>query len=299
MTYAVECVVQTHDEVGETPLWSTKEGALYWIDVTRPRIHRWDPIRAEVVSRSFDEEIGSIGLRKEGGVVAAMRSGFFLVDFEADKLTPIIDPEAEVPGNCLNDGRCDRHGRFWAGSAWFGTGAAGETTPVEPTGAFYRLDPDGNLERMLGGIFETNTVAWSPDDRIMYLGDSRVGEIYAFDFDAEEGTLSNRRIFVQTRDGDEFHDGSAIDAAGFLWTTIWNGWRVVRFTPDGSIDRVIELPVQRPTACCFGGQDCSTLYVTTATWGLSDTELAEQPLAGGVLAVATGVKGELEAYYSG
>lgn len=298
MPQAIRSVVHTKDEVGETPVWSPERKALYWIDVTRQRIHRWMPGASDVRSHAFDEEVGSIGLRRKGGLVAAMRTGFYLVD-EDGRRTALGNPEPGMAGNCLNDGRCDRQGRFWAGSAWFGTGAAGETAPADPTAALYCLEPGGAIRRALDGLFETNTVAWSPDDRSMYVGDSRRGEIYVCDFDAKAGTLANRRLFVVTKAGDRFHDGSVVDAEGFLWATIWNGWRVVRYAPDGRVDREIELPVQRPTACSFGGEDMTTLYVTTATWGLKPDELARQPMAGGVLAVETGVRGLLEASFAG
>jgi L-arabinonolactonase len=302
MAPKVECLVKCDDIAGETPLWSVKEKAIYWIDVVSPRIHRFDPATGDFKTISLHETIGSIGLRARGGLVAAMRRGFYFVDFEKDKVDHIFDPEPTLPDNTLNDGRCDRQGRFWAGSGWYGTDdVASEATrlPTEPTAALYRLDPDLSVHKIIGGLTETNTVAWSPDNRIMYVGDSGPGIIRAYDYDAKKGTISNERLFAKTKQGDVFVDGSAIDAEGYLWSAVWNGWCIRRYAPDGTIERTIELPVQRPTSCCFGGPNMSTLYITSATWTLSEEDIARQPLAGSLFAVETGIKGMPEASFNG
>jgi sugar lactone lactonase YvrE len=153
---------------------------------------------------------------------------------------------------------------------------------------------------MVSGIGETNTIAWSPDDRTIYFGDSsKAAVIYAADWNAGAGTFENRRIFVRTGDGPGIHDGSAMDAEGFLWTCYWQGWRIMRYAPDGSVDRVIELPVKYPTSCTFGGDDLQMLYVTTACWYQTADELAAQPLAGNLLAFEPGVRGLPDAKYAG
>jgi L-arabinonolactonase len=298
----IECAVKSDDIAGETPIWSVEEKALYWIDVVKPRIHRFDPATRSVRTMDLKETIGAIGFRGPGKLVAAMRTGFYFVDFSAGKVEHIYDPEPTLPDNTLNDGRCDRQGRFWSGSGWYGTDdVASEATrlPTEPTAALYRMDRDHSVHLILDGIKETNTIAWSPDNKTIYIGDSGFGIIYAFDFNAERGSISNRREFARTKHGEMFHDGSAIDSEGYLWTAIFNGWCIHRYAPDGTIDRKIELPVQRPTSCGFGGPNMSTLYVTTATWTLSDEQIRQQPLAGSLLSFETGVKGLPEAYYKG
>ncbi|MBL8582354.1 MAG: SMP-30/gluconolactonase/LRE family protein [Rhizobiaceae bacterium] len=302
MKASVETVVPCDDIAGETPLWSVEEKAIYWIDVVRPRIHRFEPATGKMETMDLNETIGSIGLRGPRKLVAAMRTGFYLVDFDSRALEHLFDPEPGLPDNTLNDGRVDRRGRFWSGSGWYGTDdVESESTrlPTEPTAALYRLGADRQVHRMLDGLSETNTLAWSPDNKTMYVGDSGPGVIYAFDYDIDNGAISNRREFARTKQGDMFHDGSAIDSEGYLWSAIWNGWRIRRYAPDGSIDREIELPVQRPTACCFGGPDLSTLFVTTATWTLSDEAIGAQPLAGSLLCFETGIRGMSEACYKG
>lgn len=302
MKTKIDCAVKCDDIAGETPIWSQVEGALYWIDVVTPRIHRFDPATGDVKTIGLHETIGAIGLRGPGQLVAAMRKGFYFVDFNAGKVEHIHDPEPTLPENTLNDGRCDRQGRFWSGSGWYGTDdVTSEATrlPTEPTAALYRMDLDQSVHRVLDGIKETNTLAWSPDNKTMYIGDSGFGVIYAYDFDTERGAISNRREFARTKVGEMFHDGSAIDSEGYLWTAIFNGWCIRRYAPDGSVEREIELPVQRPTSCGFGGPHLSTLYVTTATWTLTDEEIRQQPLAGSLLSFETGVRGLPETPYKG
>src|SRR5882724_7382675 len=205
-----------------------------------PALHRFDPDSGHNETWKLPNITGSIALRERGGVVAATRSGFCFVDIPSGRATPIINPEPDLPHNTFNDGRCDRRGRFWAGTSWFGPEQRYANAPAEPTGTIYRLDADLSCHPMVTGIGETNTFAWSPDDRTMYFGDSsRVAVIYAADWDSAAGTFENRRVFARTNDGPGWHDRSAMDAEGFLWTCYWMGWRIVRYAPDGRIDRVI------------------------------------------------------------
>jgi len=302
MKTKIDVAVTCDDIAGETPIWSQEEKAIYWIDVVTPRIHRFEPGNGSFKTISLHETIGAIGFRGPGKLVAAMRKGFYFVDFSSGKLEHIHDPEPTLPDNTLNDGRVDRQGRFWSGSGWYGTDdVESEATrlPTEPTAALYRMDRDRSVHKILDGIKETNTICWSPDNKTMYIGDSGIGLISAYDFDAERGTIGNRRDFARTKTGDLFHDGSAMDTDGYMWTAIFNGWCIRRYAPDGSIEREIELPVQRPTSCGFGGPNMSTLYVTTATWTLTDEQIRQQPLAGSLLSFETGVKGIPESTYKG
>lgn len=297
----IQCIVESDNKVGETPVWSAVENAIYWIDVVRPTILRYDFCTKDVDTMELSETIGSIGLRKQGGLVAAMRTGFYLVDFTRRSLEHIIDPEPGQPNNTLNDGRCDRQGRFWAGSGWYALDEEDSEArlPSNPTAALYRLDKDRSCHRILGDIIETNTIAWSPDDTVMYVGDSGTGLIYAYDFESLTGTVSNGRVFVETYKGNMFHDGSAVDGQGYMWTGIWNGSRIHRYAPNGELIQQIEMPVRRPIAMCFGGPNMSTLFVTTANWEMSDEEKAAEPLAGSLLAFDTGIQGMPEAAYEG
>lgn len=298
---AVECVLEARATLGECPVWCPREAALYWIDTEGTALHCFDPATGDDRAWPLPEHIGSLALRERGGVVAAMASGFHFIDLETGAVEKLIDPEADIAENMFNDGKCDRRGRFWAGSACKDY----TNPPPGPTGALYRLDPDLTCHKMDDGIYESNTLAWSPDNRIMYFGDSTSGVIYAYDFDIEAGSIANRRVFARTADvapplpAGAAADGSTIDAEGFLWSCFWDGWRVVRYAPDGAIDRVVEMPVQRPTSAMFGGADLGTLYITSARTGLSDGDLAEQPLAGGLFAYDAGVKGMPEPRFAG
>ncbi len=298
----VECVLEAAATLGECPVWCPREKALYWIDTEEVGLHRFDPATGEDRTWPLAEHIGSFALREQGGVVAAMDSGFRFIDLESGAVESITDPEADIPGNTFNDGKCDRRGRFWAGTACVDY----INPPPGPTGALYRLDPDLTCHRMDDGVYESNTLAWSMDDRIMYFGDSTAGLIWAYDFDLAAGTVANRRVFAKTAEcgppvppGTPSADGSTIDAEGFLWSCFWDGWKVVRYAPDGTVDRVVEVPVQRPTSAMFGGDDLDVLYVTSVRAGLGEADLTAQPLAGGLFAIDAGVKGVPEPRFAG
>jgi sugar lactone lactonase YvrE len=167
------------------------------------------------------------------------------------------------------------------------------------TGGLYRIDPDGSVHSFEQSLGIANTFAWSPDDRTMYFADT-LEAIYAYDFDAGPGLVSNRRTFAKA-DTEKygFPDGSTIDAQGFLWNARWDGGCIIRWAPDGTIDRVVKLPCRRVTSCIFGGADLDTLYITTVRYGLSDGDLAEQRLAGGIFALDAEVKGIRDGEFAG
>ena len=229
--------------------------------------------------------------RRSGGIAIALQNGFHTIDTKTGALTFIVDPEPGLPDNRINDGSCDRLGRFWAGTQ--------HATIREPRGSLYRLDADHTVTRMHEGITVSNMVRFSPDDRTLYYADTYKDVMYAFDFDLAAGTIANRRVFVDTSSHPGHPDGSAIDADGCLWNAEYGGARVVRYTPQGRIDRVIDFPVTQPTSCCFGGPGLDTLYVTSATQRIEPDKLALQPLAGGLFAVHAGVKGLPEPDYAG
>ena len=234
MNEPIRCLFNAADIVGESPIWSPEERCVYWVGVTRPAIRRLVLDTGEVVTMEMTCEVGAVALRARGGLVVATRKGFQFVDFHARTTSLITDPEPHLPGNSLNEGKCDRRGRFWAGSGWYGEGKPGEKPPAEPSAALYRLDSDLSCHRMAEGLRESNTIAWSPDDRVMYVGNSgSVGIIHAYDYDLDSGAITNRRVFANTKDGIAVHDGSAIDSEGYLWTTIWN--LLIRDTPSEEV----------------------------------------------------------------
>ena len=285
----VACVADTADVIGEAPIWSAREAALYWIDVIKPALHRCEPMTGRVTSWTPPVKPGSFALRAGGGLVLASRAGLGFFDLDTGRFELIHNPEADRPNNWLNDGRCDRRGRFWVGSM--------DKLLEQPSARLYRFDPDRSCHVMADGICLTNTVAFSPDDRVMYVGDSHVRTIFRYDFDLAAGTIANRRPFATTDRG--VPDGSCVDAEGCLWNAGFDAGQIVRYAPDGRIDRTIALPVSRPTSCTFGGADLATLFITTARFRLSETERAAQPFAGGLLAIEVGAKGLPEPRFAG
>ena len=224
------------NQLGEGPVWSTEEQALYWIDIKRPAFQRWEPATGDYQQWELPSPIGSMALRKEGGAILALQDGIHLFEFESESLTLLADPESHLPENRFNDGKCDPRGCFWAG-----TMSMQEKGRV---GSLYRLDQDHSWKMVRPGSIISNGLGWSPDQRTMYFTDSGTQSIYAMDYDADTSEVSNERVLV--RDTDCFPDGLTVDSEGYLWSAKWDGWRVVRYSPDGQIDRTIELPVQRP-----------------------------------------------------
>lgn len=287
----VQCVVEDLETLGESPVWSVAEQALYWVDVRAPAIHRFDPISEIHRVWSVPEQIGSIGLASDARLIAALRTGFFYFDTKTGGLKPILDPEPDLPVNRLNDGKMDPAGRFWCGSM--------SDPDRAPVGTLYRLDPDGSCTATETGITIPNALCWSPDGKTMYFADSVERMIRAYDFDPATGGMSHRRDFVTVPEADGVPDGATVDAEGHLWSAHMRGARVTRYTPDGRIDRVIELPCGNITSCGFGGKNLDVLYITTARQRLTDEELATQPLAGSLFAVKTGVSGVAEPVFGG
>ncbi|MDH3772240.1 MAG: SMP-30/gluconolactonase/LRE family protein, partial [Nitrospirota bacterium] len=277
--------------LGEGPIWSVADQALYWVDIVAPAIHRWHPASGERRSWPMPEPVGSLSERKAGGLIVALASGFAALDVGTGALTLIRAAEADLPDNRFNDGRCDRAGRFWAGSLTY--------SEDQPLGALWRLDPDHTARPVLTGITVPNALCWSPDGRIMYFTDTSTRQIMAYAYDLDTGTPSDPRLFVEVDDTPGYPDGAIVDSEGGVWNAEWDGARVVRYAPDGTIDRIVEVPAPRPTCCAFGGPDLSTLFITSAWDRLSESERAEWPLSGNLFAVDAGVRGLPDPQYEG
>ena len=284
------CVWDAQTILGEGPVWSADESALYWVDIKQPAILR---LRRDGKQDRFamPEEIGSLALRSRGGFVVALRSGFAFVDQGSWAVSPIHDPEPELLNNRFNDGKCDRLGRFWAGSM--------DDRILDPSGSIWRLDTDLTVTRMAEGFIVSNGFGWSPDNTIMYVTDSENRAIYAYKFDLVSGNLGERRIFARVPDNLGYPDGLTVDARGYVWSAHWDGWRVTCYRPDGEVDQVVALPVPRPTSCAFGGSNLDRLYVTSASYKLSDEVLAQAPLSGGLFEIDVGVRGLPEPRFGG
>jgi sugar lactone lactonase YvrE len=290
----VSCVLPGKAQIGEGPVWSVAEQRLYWADIVGKELNIFNP--ADGSNRKFDlpELVTSVSPRKNGqGVVLTLRSSFAFFDPETGKLDKLAEPEPDKPGNRFNDGKCDRQGRMWGGTM-------GDVDWDSPIGNLYRFGADRRPVRMEEGICCSNGLGWSPDSKTMYFTESFRHRIFAYDFDAETGNLSNRRVFVSLEPHESaFPDGLTVDAEGFVWSAQPMFGRLARYAPDGKLERVIELPVSRGTSVMFGGPDLDILYVTTMRATLTEAQLAEEPLAGSLLALRPGVKGLAETPFAG
>ncbi len=276
------CVWQASALLGEGPVWLPEEDALYWVDIKAPAAHRFVPAIGGRQSWPMPEEIGFLIPRAGGGFIAGLQSGFAFVDLSSGVIEHFASPEADLSNNRLNDGKCDPLGRLWAGSM--------DNDQAAPTGVLYRVDADRSWQPMDDGYIVTNGPAFSPDGRTLYHTDSFARTIYAFDLD-ENGALSGKRTHIRIADDQGYPDGMTVDEDGYLWVAHWGGWCLTRFSPEGTVERTIELPVAQVTSCAFGGSDLDTLYVTTAAIGLDQNDRARQPLAGGLFEISVGIKG--------
>lgn len=286
----VDLVVDCRNTLGEVPLWDVKEQALYWVDIEGKLLQRYRPGDGTIDRWQMPERIGSFALREQGGLIVAFASGIAFYDLTDGSIDWIARPDPN-PRNRFNEGKCDRKGRFWAGTM--------DDSLRDHTAALFRIDPDLSVHRMIDNVGISNCFVWSLANDRFYFADTLDKRIYRFAYDHETGTLSARDIFADTRAENVGPDGGTIDEEGFIWNAHWDGWKVVRYDPDGRVDRVIELPVQKPTSCMFGGSDLGTLYVTSAIWDLTPDKLTDQPGAGGVFAIDAGVRGVPEPRFAG
>jgi sugar lactone lactonase YvrE len=265
MTGEPYCVVPAGDWCGEGPLWNPDEQALYWVDINRFLIHRLDPATDAVKTWMFDEPVTALALTDcKGTLAVALGSRPIL-------WTPATDSHRDHgfrlpswPAVRFNDGGVDPRGSFWAGTMRNNVnpdGSPGEAGGTD--GVLYRIDPDGGVSEWKRGIGISNTFAWSPDATRFYFGDTLLNQVFVYDYDASTGVISNERPFFGGFERGH-PDGSAMDSAGFLWNCRWGGSCIVRVAPDGSIDRVIEMPARNISCCAFGGPDLKTVYATTA-----------------------------------
>jgi L-arabinonolactonase len=260
MSYKIECVLECSNYLGESPIWDVAEGRLYWVDgtgrrVNKPSIWRMDPKTQKVESWSLNRDIGAMVLRRSGGAILALDDGFYTYEFNTQKLDLIEKIDADQPRTRLNDGKVDRRGRFFAGGM-------DDKEDLAICG-LWRLDPDMKVSLAYRGIICTNGPCWSPDDKTFYLADTFQQEYWAWDYDIETGTLSNKRTFVNSKGLPGVADGSTVDAEGFLWNAELVTGDLVRYAPDGTIDRKIGMPVRNITSVNFGGDKLDEIYVTS------------------------------------
>jgi len=269
-------------ELGEGPIWDPARQSLWFVDIEAPAVHRLDPVSGERFSWTPPCRIGSIALRRGGGMIAGTENGFALVDPEAGTFTPIGRPEPELPSNRFNDGKVDPAGRFWAGTM--------DDHKFKRQGSLYRLDPGLGWHRVDTDYRITNGPAFSPDGTILYHNDTIDRITYAFDV-ARDGTLSGKRIFMAWPPGVGNPDGLTTDVEGCLWQAFWGGGCVRRVSPAGAVVAEHRLPASAVSSCTFGGAQYERLFVTTARQTLDVDTLAAEPLSGGLFEIFPGVRG--------
>lgn len=277
--------------LGESPFWWPEQGALWWLDIPGRKLHRWVANGGTHTGWALDAEPGCIAPLPGGSLLLAQRSGLVRFDPASGRQQPLAAAPYDTADQRFNDGKADPQGRLWAGTI---------CDPREPPRAALYRWAAGKLERIAGGISASNGLAFSPDGRTMYWADTHAHRIVAFDFDGEQGTLSRRRVFAEFPrkvPGQDLAgyggrpDGAAVDAEGCYWVAMFEGQRLLRFSPAGELLQEVPLPVRCPTMPCFGGADGRTLFVTTARQGRPEAELAAQPLAGCVLTMRVEVPG--------
>jgi len=269
--------------LGEGPRWDPWDASLIFIDVLPGLLHRLRPDDGTVTTAEVGQALGAANPTVGGGLVLAMRDGISLSGADARQPRLLAPVEIDVPGNRMNDALCDPQGRLWAGTMSFDADPA--------AGTLYRIDPDGAVQPMIVGLTISNGMGWSLAGDRMYFIDSPTRRIDVLDFDAEQGTVRNRRPLVDLADAPGVPDGMTVDSDGGLWVAFWGGAQVRRYDSEGMLSCIVDVPVPQPTSCAFGGADGMDLFITSARLGLSDADLAASPLSGSVFSCRPGYRG--------
>ncbi|MCE2528060.1 MAG: SMP-30/gluconolactonase/LRE family protein [Actinomycetia bacterium] len=293
-TPQIDCVVPADAQLGESPVWDGERGVLWWVDINGRAIHQYDPVAGEDRSTDVPRKPAALAVRSGGGLVVATDQGFHGFspeDGSFDSLAP--DPEPDLPSNRLNDSRCDRQGRFWAGSMHDPTSAK------IAEGRLHRLDPDLSVTTFLEGLGVSNGLAFSPDGRTMYHADTWAETVWAYDYDPDEGVPRNRRVFAEFFDVAGRPDGATVDESGCYWVALVRGGQLARVNPRGELDRLIPFPVTVPTMPAFGGALLDTMFVTCLGAGAVSGADARPGIDGGLFAFDPGCCGLPEPTFAG
>lgn len=251
----IEVFSEDRNALGEGPLWDVQEQRLYWIDSYGPAVFSCDASGGDRKSWKLPEPVGSIALREKGGAIVSLRSGFHALDFKTGDVTLIAETQPGELTPRMNDGKVDRQGRFVAGSMDF--------EEKNPVGKLFRLDPDHAVHELDRGIICSNGPCWSLDGRTLYFADTGKKVIYAYDYDIKTGNVCSRRVFTSFESQRGLPDGATVDSEGYVWSCEVYSGRLIRFDPDGVVDRIVGLPVNSTTSLSFGGADLDIAYVTS------------------------------------
>jgi len=284
MTGELELLVDAKATLGEGPSWDESSGVLYWVDILEKKVHIYDPLRGHDRSIEVPDLVGAVVPRAAGGLIMAMKDGFYSLDPSSGKTDPLALPGEVGETIRFNDGKCDPRGRFLAGTMSM-RDACGQ-------GKLYSLHADRSIETLVSPVTTSNGLTWSPDHRTFYYIDSPTRQIVAYDYDLEAGTIANPRTVIRIPEGEGQPDGMTSDTEGMLWVAQWGGYCISRWNPrTGERLEKIAVPVNRVTSCVFGGKNRSELYITTARQGMDEEKEGKQPHAGGLFRVKTNAEG--------
>lgn len=290
----IECVLDTRALLGECPVWSSRDRCLYWIDVDSQLVHRYDRDLDRSESRGLPGRPGSIALTLDADhLLVAMEHQLVDLTWSTEEVAPRLQLEADDTPTRLNDGRVDPAGRFWVGSMDMPAHNRGKAA------ALYRVEPGGGSEAIETGVGVSNGLAFSPDGSVMYWADTTRDLVWAYDYDVASGTRRNERVFLDFSTLPGRPDGACVDETGCYWVACVYGWALLRATPEGDVDRIIELPVEKPSMPAFGGSSLDTMFLTSISTGGSVPLAPGQPWAGALLTLVPGVKGLPEPLFAG
>jgi sugar lactone lactonase YvrE len=279
--------IRSNDVLGESPFWNSEDNTLWRVDIKEKKIYKWSQVSNKSIIWEVPSEIGCfIPSKNSEQGLAALEDGIYIFDLITKKLKLITNPKENTNKTRFNDGKIDRYGNFWIGSM--------DKNEKESIGCLFVLDAHLNLKPVLKGLTISNGLGWSPNNKVMYVTDSGVKTIWAFDYDPEKLVLSNRRVF--SKDIDYYPDGLAVDKNGCVWSAKWDGGCIVKYSPDGKVEKIIDLPIKRPTSIVFGGKDFKSLFITSACLGLDIQN--NHSLNGSILEVDSGTNGAQERMFS-
>jgi sugar lactone lactonase YvrE len=288
MSYEFKQCSEELNEIGEGPLWHSDMDSLYWIDVgLKPlKLYQYNVSTEKTQVFQLPSRASSIRLRKDGNLILGFQKGLAIFNVQTHEITHLEVQGINFSEERLNDSAADSKGRLWIGSF--------DRQLKNNLGRLYKIDTSLQAQSMDDSMMMSNGIAWSPDDKTLYFCDSRPGKIYAYDFDIENGTIANKRVFMDFAGRTGRPDGCAMDQDGFLWVAEIDASQLLKIRNDSFIEEEIHLPVKKPTSLTFGGKNLDTLFITSMTFGLTDEEKQSQPLSGKLFSCKVNSKGKLE-----
>lgn len=279
-----ELLLDAQAPLGEGPAWDAQKHLLTWVDIYAGHLHIFDPGSNSDETLKVDAPLGCAAPTRSGNLILGLRNGIATLELASAKLTYLTHPEAHLPGNRFNDGKCGPDGRFLAGTM--------DNSEKEASGALYSYAPDGTLKTLIGGVRISNGLAWSPDHKTLYYIDTPTFNVMAYDYDLATGEIANPRVAISVPPALGWPDGMTSDAEGRLWVALWGGAAVtVWHAGTGKLLEKIAIPAKNVTACAFGGENGTELYITSARKGLDPADLAAYPATGGLFRLQTDVTG--------